>query len=478
MILLSLNKIITFFKIKDGKLSSLIIFSYKQIFVLGLIIFFSWNFFGLAIVFYFISFYDLILKLNKGISNIKLIINYILLQSILHFSSLFWMFQMKDGFIGFFAYLILNISFVFLPIITKLFFKKINLYELSLLYLIFEYLVNNMDISFPWLIFGNSLSNMPYFIHWYRLVGVFGGSFILLLSSSFIYQNKLSKFIYTIILLSFLSLFLVFFNDKKKVKPLKIAIENLNNLNQKNILVENNKIIFEIIKNNKTIQADYLLIPELSLRAIDSLELSKTINALEGKVKAKKILIGMGGTVKNKLVNFCLLLSNGKKYIKIKQKLVPFSEYLPSKINNYFKKIIFEKGLKDDQKSITKENKICVLICYEAFYSEFVAKKSIDNKAIFLISSEEFLNKSYFGKLQYNNILRLRSIENNIPLIKSTFDGESMEIHNGYIRNILKNNKPYKIDIRKNEKTFYNRFFADIYIYFLLIIYILSKIKI
>lgn len=47
---------------------------------------------------------------------------------------------------------------------------------------------------------------------------------------------------------------------------------------------------------------------------------------------------------------------------------------------------------------------------------------------MYLLSSEKFFNNSTWGKIQYNNILKLRCIENKTPLIKSSNYGNSFVI--------------------------------------------------
>jgi apolipoprotein N-acyltransferase len=69
--------------------------------------------------------------------------------------------------------------------------------------------------------------------------------------------------------------------------------------------------------------------------------------------------------------------------------------------------------------------KIIPLICYEAFFPFFVSKKNIDANMIYLISSEEFLKSSIYGRKQYDNIIKLRCIENRLPMIKASSYGNS-----------------------------------------------------
>lgn len=82
----------------------------------------------------------------------------------------------------------------------------------------------------------------------------------------------------------------------------------------------------------------------------------------------------------------------------------------------------------DDIDEIKKQNGISINICYEAFYPYYVATESKKVKFLTLLSSEIFMNGSKWGKHQYNNIIKSRAIENNIPLVKSAYGGTSMII--------------------------------------------------
>lgn len=67
-----------------------------------------------------------------------------------------------------------------------------------------------------------------------------------------------------------------------------------------------------------------------------------------------------------------------------------------------------------------------VLVCYEAFYPFFVRDKLKDADYAFILSSEEFLEGSYYGAKFYNNQIKLRSIENKITIFKFTTAGENL----------------------------------------------------
>lgn len=64
-------------------------------------------------------------------------------------------------------------------------------------------------------------------------------------------------------------------------------------------------------------------------------------------------------------------------------------------------------------------------VCYEILFSDFVANHSYNSNLIILLASEDFMHGSFFGKKQYNDLIRIRAIENNRYLIKNSFEGTS-----------------------------------------------------
>jgi apolipoprotein N-acyltransferase len=63
---------------------------------------------------------------------------------------------------------------------------------------------------------------------------------------------------------------------------------------------------------------------------------------------------------------------------------------------------------------------------------------------MYLLSSEKFFNNSIWGKKQYNNVLKLRCVENKIPMIKSSNYGSSFVI-NSKGKVLFKSNDEFNI---------------------------------
>jgi len=64
-------------------------------------------------------------------------------------------------------------------------------------------------------------------------------------------------------------------------------------------------------------------------------------------------------------------------------------------------------------------------MCYEVIHSNVVAANSVSENLIIVQTSEYFMNNSYFGQLQYDNIIKLRAIENKKTVVKISNGGNS-----------------------------------------------------
>jgi apolipoprotein N-acyltransferase len=196
-------------------------------------------------------------------------------------------------------------------------------------------------------------------------------------------------------------------------------------------------LAFYILKITKNIEAKnkVLLIPESTFRGLnmDKYENTLSYNFL------KKIITQNGfkevyfGTTmykpKKYISNASVFITKKKRYTKVKEKLIIFTEYVPKMISSISNKKNFNPYAFDTSNEILEDLKILPLICYEAFYSYYVLEKNKNGKIMYLLSSEKFFNNSLWGSNQYNNILKLRCVENEIPLVKSSNSGNSLVIN-------------------------------------------------
>ncbi|MCF6308489.1 MAG: hypothetical protein L3J09_11100 [Flavobacteriaceae bacterium] len=220
--------------------------------------------------------------------------------------------------------------------------------------------------------------------------------------------------------------------SKNKAKGNEVyKIVTYNNMFNKNIW-EKDKLayhILSIIDSSATYTA--LVIPEQTFRGFDSKNMKsrlayhyfkKAIN----KKRFKTLFIGSTGYInKDTLVNSCIIITDTILYKKVKKKLIPFTEYIPPLFYPLFIKKFYRPDVKDDLKNIVQKLNIMPLICYEAFFPNYVSNNIGNANYIFLISSEKFMNNNTFALKQYDNIVRLRAIENRTILLKASNYGWS-----------------------------------------------------
>ncbi|MBS0031441.1 hypothetical protein ACTJJ0_23005 [Chitinophaga sp. 22321] len=111
--------------------------------------------------------------------------------------------------------------------------------------------------------------------------------------------------------------------------------------------------------------------------------------------------------------------------IKLKKSYVPLEEYVPSYLsflNTDSYNFSIDPGNNDVFR--IEDHNYFICICYEAVNSIFIASHlNDDTRAMLMLSSESFFGGTETGRTQFKNICRLRCIENNLPLLKSSNDG-------------------------------------------------------
>ena len=168
---------------------------------------------------------------------------------------------------------------------------------------------------------------------------------------------------------------------------------------------------------------------------------------------------------------------------KVKEKLVPYSEYTPKFLRNILNRNISFDYIENE--SFKKQNKEeLYLICYEVVFSNYISRNIGKSSRIILLTSEKFFNNSYFGMKQYNDIIRLRAIENRKPIIKSSNSGTSFFVDKfGFISKSCKGELCTFSVNKKNSSSSNNSLYSSyivkysVYLYFniLLIIFIILK---
>ncbi|MFT5892856.1 MAG: apolipoprotein N-acyltransferase [Dokdonia sp.] len=347
--------------------------------------------------------------------------------------ALFWMVQLDNGVyalgIYFSFYLVIFILFYALQKITKaspvIFFP---------FFLGVEFLLNSSTVSYPWLTLGNALGNSYYLVQWYSITGVLGGSLWLLLLGYLFLKRVEQKVNLKIMILAVSLPIVISFglliiknqkpNDKTPLRVTTIDTEYFTKQSQKA------RFTYDIIKGIPENEIDYLLLPEMTLRGLDNkgYEKTKVYRQFREELRnnhVKKIIIGTTGVKgKDSIVNSAIMMSKDMVFSKNKNRLVPYTEYIYPSIQPYFDDLFFVPNVPDTSKEIHKLGD-AVFICYESFFPYYIAEESKNVELLVLLSSEIFMKGSFYGKKQYDDIVRLRAIETNKQLVKSTSAGKS-----------------------------------------------------
>jgi apolipoprotein N-acyltransferase len=405
--------------------------------------FISWNYFGILFIFNLI----VLFYIAESIQNLSFLKKIIILLSYyicFNISATFWLFDVDtlDAILSFFSN-----SIFFLMFSIPLFFKKIKMRFLwfILFWMIGEIALTKWDLSFPWLNFGNVLGNQWYLIQWYSFFGVYSGSLWLLLISLVIFKlNKNKKyFLYLILLtaLPFLSIFnyLNWNNDihKNKVEKYTSYIPQKKYSNYS----KTKKLYNYIVKNriDNTIISTELFYTNLYSDYLENSDFSLFYKQLLKNNDNLKFILGTE-IINNDTIKFNGISYFSKDYIyfRTKKKYVPGNEFITPVLRPVFGKSYYIKNNSDDASKILNSLNTIPFVCYESIFSDFVA--SFNSDKIIVLTSEAFLGDNNFGKRQYQNIQRIRAIENNRYLLKSSFNGYSCIINpKGKIIRELKN---------------------------------------
>lgn len=300
-----------------------------------------------------------------------------------------------------------------------------------------EIILSKWDLAWPWLNFGNVLGNQWYLIQWYSLCGIYGGSLWLLLTALILFKlcktKKLDNSFYVFLLIISLPIFslIQYSFNSEKIKTSKF--ENFTcYIPQKNCsnYIKTKKLYSYIISNNinhtiitselfyLNVYSDYLKTGDISYFYIDLFKKNDNLKFIIGSEIFNNDSIKFNGIT---------CFSNKFTYFKTKKRYVPNNEFITPFLRPIFGKSFYTKNNLDDTSKILKSINTIPFVCYESIFSDFVA--SFDSDKIIVLTSEAFLGDNKFGKNQYLNIQRIRAIENNRYLLKSSYNGYSCVVN-------------------------------------------------
>ena len=334
--------------------------------------------------------------------------------------------------------------------------NTINVVLFSSFWIIFEFLRSVMFTSLPWNLPVNILTFSSTLLQPISILNSYGYSFIIVmffLSKKF-YKEKFFK-----ILLIIFAILLIF--SFVRIKIVKTKTKNINvrivqpNISQslkwdKDTEKKNFEKLINLSLSKGYEDVDYFIWPESAITNIfyEKRENNELINKLNEELlfKKKTLISGIISYDEYSIYN-SLIVIKGDKLVDIYRKhfLVPFGEFVPfrkffpfiNKVTNG--SIDFTRG--QIAKNIkTNDFTFSPNICYESIFYSSINKNS---NLIINITNDAWFGKST-GPFQHFEHLKLRAIENNLPVIRVANSGFSGVINN--LGKTLIKNKLYKED--------------------------------
>ena len=338
-------------------------------------------------------------------------------------------------------FLILSIGcivFFFLPILLL---KRVIINKSNNLLLLVPFVLILVELGryyflggFPWLLPGYIFLDTPY-ENLYGLIGVSGLSLLLYLfvaANVALYSNKIFLLAFnSFLLISFLipNIFEKNISDEDVVSfaIIQPSTDPFNKFDNNYL----NDIEDEFISSSSQAAeiADILVWPEAPLPyTSESLRSKNLIKNIE-----KPLVSGFFSYQEGNLYNSII---NSEQEIKYnKRKLVPFGEYIP--FESFLRGLIaffdmpmsnITQGDAPQQMNVGYGN-FSPLVCFDIVFGDMVRKDVKSSNYIINVSNDTWFGNS-FGPYQHLEISRIRSIENNIPIIRATNDGISALIDN------------------------------------------------
>ena len=382
-------------------------------------------------------------------------------------------------------FLILSIGciiFFFLPtlLLKKVFISKSNnlLFLVPVILILVEFGRYYFLGGFPWLLPGYIFLDTPY-ENLYSFIGVSGLSFLLyffVTANIVLYSNKTHLLVFNLFLLISFSTPNIFENTKIDGQIINFAIMQPSTDPFKKFDINYlNNIEDELISlsSQASEKADVLVWPEAPLPyAFESARSQILVKKIE-----KPLVSGFFSYQEGNLYNSII---NSEQEIKYnKRRLVPFGEYIP--FEDFLRGLIafFDMPMSNITQGESSQfmdvghGIFLPLVCFDIVFGNMVRKDVKNSNYLINVSNDTWFGNS-FGPYQHLEISRVRSVENNIPIIRATNDGISALIdNNGTIVDYMSKGNSgilYVGLVPTNVRTFYNKYGnLLLYLYFLLL---------
>jgi len=362
--------------------------------------------------------------------------------------------------------LIITETIMFLMVFSVILIRKIPFFAIICLYVLYELLMQNVTILVPFYQLGYAWGNHIQWIQYYSLLGIEGGTLVLLLVNyAFFKWYKIKKIQWSSILLFSvfisLSLFSIlkfhFSEDMKVDESSSISIIHSNFISENEIYRQNAIALIDSI-NSITNPNTLVVFPEVFFNSFSWFENLHTnpnvkyINALQ-KENNQVYFIGayLNSLTDNPTPqssyskdydiyynthNTSILIGDNITRVKSKRRFIPFYEYIPdNSIAQWINKHIAEIGderkatiLNKNDRFSYKGKRFNSLLCYESVFPLTFAKHAKHNQFL-IIQTNESWNKSEILTKDYLKLNRVNAIQIGIPVYRSSNYGYSAIIY-------------------------------------------------
>lgn len=349
---------------------------------------------------------------------------------------------------------------------------------LLLWWLIFEYAHHVWDFSWTWLTVGNVFGKAPQLVLWYSYLGVLGGSAWILCCNYLIYKTISRPFLVKKLYLPAMAISLPILlsigiqayrltapaGPTKEIAVVATAINNKDSISDiSKIAIVDSLLSADHHPKAITLLPEVLLSDNVWLNRFPDSDVYAMFRHGFRAWRTSHIITGAllnvpdpdGSHTEERMhlearynsYNAALMMNPSDIInIKLKKIFVPVEEYVPSYLSFLgLKTYGFAKEPGNSDIFDIDGQHYFVAICYEAVNSIFMADRLQHNtNGILMLSSESFFGESETGRQQYMNICRLRCVENNLPLVKSSNEGIILAVNtNGDLIQVKRTHHPY-----------------------------------
>lgn len=438
-----------------------------------------------------------------------------------HVISDYWM--LYSTIIGSITAWVIN-SFLMASIISLTFLSnrksKFIPYEITLSFYWLSFEITHLfwELSWPWMNLGNAFANQIEWVQWYEYVGIYGGSFWIIIINGFVFRiilaiirKQTKTALYSgsvaIVAIAMPLMFSHYLLNKKLTinKTLNISViqSNFNTYTEKfnglSPLKQSKGILNQM--NGISKNTALCVLPETAIPTNiyeHTRIFPQSIQLLLDKSKANSysILGSYYSFDSSNSYNTVALIQKGKIIqTRHKSKLVPFAETMPFEfLSKGLKSIIQEEGgtgstfgrdkfarvfnLNDYQ-----DRKIGALICFESIFPDLVAEMTANGAEFLVIITNDDWWKDTAGHRLHFAISRLHAIANRRPIARAANTGISGFI-DAWGRVLQKSKYREKVMISENlespiKLTFFSQYEKWIRIFILIIaalIFLIPKI--